>query len=245
MAPDGEQPRAEAPAPPRWGLADVAGGFLVGLLLSSVLASIWIGATGDDDLDLAGQGLAQIGFWAGLVGSVVFASRRKGAGRLDVDFGFRARPVDLAVGVVAGLLAHRVLLYIVALVMRPLVGEPDVSGPSEDLFDSAHGVEIVFVVLFVVVGAAVVEELFFRGLLLRALERRVGTSAAVGLSAAFFGFTHLLQPLPFRGLVLVWVSLAALGVVLALLVVRTGRLGPSIVAHAAFNGLTAWLILAG
>jgi membrane protease YdiL (CAAX protease family) len=226
----------------RWGLGDVVGGMVAGLMASSVLASIWLGATGDEDLSLGGQALSQVGLWFGLVGAVVLAARRKGSGSVVEDFGFRGRAVDLALGLAVGIATHRLLLPLIALLMRPLVGEPEVSGPTEDLFKSAHGVETVFLVLFVVVGAAIVEELFFRGLLLRALQRRLGTAPAVAISSVVFGIAHP-QPLPGDALALVWVSLTALGVVLALLAVRTGRLGASIVAHAAFNGLTALLIL--
>ncbi len=87
-----------------------------------------------------------------------------------------------------------------------------------------------------------VEELFFRGLLLRALQRRVGTVGAVVLSSVLFGLAHP-QPLEAAALALVMISLAALAVVLATLVVKTGRLGPAILAHAAFNAWTAVQLL--
>jgi len=41
----------------------------------------------------------------------------------------------------------------------------------------------------------------------------------------------------------VWISLAAFGAVLAALAVRSGRLGPSIVAHATFNAFTVVYVL--
>ncbi len=50
-------------------------------------------------------------------------------------------------------------------------------------------------VLVAVVFAPLVEELFFRGLLLRSLQRRVGTGRAVALSSVLFGLAHP-QPLP-------------------------------------------------
>jgi membrane protease YdiL (CAAX protease family) len=89
-------------------------------------------------------------------------------------------------------------------------------------------VAVLFV--FLVIGAPVVEELFFRGLLLRSLDRRFGTPAAVIGSALVFGLVHyeLLQ-LP---------ALILFGIVLAVLAERTGRLGPGIAAHAAFNAAT-------
>jgi uncharacterized protein len=239
---DDERQHAQAPPAPRWGLGDVVVGLVAGLALSSLAANIWIGATGDEELNLPGKGLAQLGLWLGLAGTAILACRRKGSGQLDIDFGLRARRIDVVVGVAAGVVAHQLLLPGVALLMRPLVGRPKVSGPAEDLFNSAHGVGLVGLLLFVVVGAPLVEELFFRGLLLRSLQRRTGTGAAVVLDGVVFGLAHP-QALAFRALVLVMVSLAVLGLVFAGLVVRMGRLGPSIVAHATFNGLTATFLL--
>src|SRR5207248_894152 len=79
-------------------------------------------------------------------------------------------------------------------------------------------------------GVPIVEELFFRGLVLRSLLRRWGPTASVIGSAVVFGVVHLeLLQLP---------ALVVLGLVLGVLVVRTGRLGPSIWAHGAFNAVT-------
>ena len=243
--PSGGDPRLpDATAPPRWGLGDAAAGFGVGLVLSGVLASAWLGVTGDDELSLAGEAVSELGLWTGLVGCVLLASRRKGAGRLDADFGLTARWPDVGVGVVAGVLCQIVLVPVMAFLLRPLLGQPDVSGPAEDLFDRASGVATVILLLFVVVGAPIVEELFFRGLLLRSFERRFGPIPAILLSAALFGMAHP-QPLEAKALALVMVTLAALGVVLGALAVRTGRLAAPIIAHVTFNAWTSVLLLTG
>jgi uncharacterized protein len=82
-----------------------------------------------------------------------------------------------------------------------------------------------------VVCAPVVEELFYRGLLLRSLDKRgIQPWLSVVLSALLFAGMHF-EALQFAGLFL-------FGIVLALLVHRTGRLGPAIWAHAAFNAVT-------
>ncbi len=238
-----DRPAQAAALAPRWGLGDAAAGFLVALLLSAILAGVWTGATGEEELSLGGQALAELGLWTGLVGCVVLAAKRKGSGRLDTDFGFTARWVDVPMGAVVGALAHEVLVPIVAFLMRPLVGEPDISGPAEELFEKATGLSAAILVLFVVVGAPLVEELFFRGLVLRSLQRRVGAVAAILLCGVLFGLAHP-QPLDADALALLMVSLAAFGAVLAVLAVRTGRLGAPIVAHATFNAWTAVFLLA-
>ena len=240
--PEGDNRPVAGAAEPRWGLGDAAGGFLVALVLSFTLASIWLDATDKEELSLGGQALAELGLWAGLVGCVVFASKRKGRGRLDADFGFAARWVDVPLGAVVGVLGQVVLVPTVAFLLRPLLGEPDVSGPAEELFEKTSGFSTVVLFAFVVVGAPLVEELFFRGLLLRAFWRRFGSTAAIVASAVLFGLAHP-QPLSVKGLALLMITLAALGVVLAVLTVRTGRLGAAILAHAAFNGWTATELL--
>ncbi len=80
---------------------------------------------------------------------------------------------------------------------------------------------------FLVVGAPIVEELFFRGLLLRSLLGRTPPPVAIVVSAVLFGLAHF-EAVQFAGL-------AAFGVVLGVLAWRTGRLTPGIGAHAAFN----------
>ena len=88
-----------------------------------------------------------------------------------------------------------------------------------------------------VVLVPVFEELYFRGVLLRALLSVgrtqlavVGVVCAVLVDATLFGLAHLgtdqWYQLP---------GLIALGVVLSVLAIRTARLGPSILTHAGFN----------
>lgn len=225
------------PRPPRWGLGDFLLGLIAGYALASLAASLWLAVSGDRELDLAGQGLTQIGLWTGMVGATVLASRRKGAGRLGEDFGLRARWSDLGLGLVVALTVQLLLLPGIAFLLRPLLGEPEVSGPVRELVDKARGPAYLGLVVSVAVGAPIVEELFFRGLLLRSLQRRMPDPPAVALSAVAFGLAHG-STLPADAVILVMVSLTAFGAVLAVLAIRTGRLGPGMVAHAVFNLFT-------
>jgi membrane protease YdiL (CAAX protease family) len=102
------------------------------------------------------------------------------------------------------------------------------SQPAQQDTAAAHNVGTAAVlVLLLAVGAPLVEELFFRGLLLRALLGRTPPSVAVVASALLFALAHF-EAAQFAGL-------AAFGVVLAVLAWRTGRLTLGIGAHAAFN----------
>ncbi|HEX7277388.1 MAG TPA: hypothetical protein VF244_08450, partial [Acidimicrobiales bacterium] len=124
---------ADVLPPPRWGLGDVIVGLVVGLVLSSVLASMWLGVTGDEELSLGGKAFSQMGLWIGLVGAVVLATRRKGSGSLTRDFGWTFRPIDLVLGVCVGIGAQLIIVRAVAILLRPLLGDPEVSGPVQKL----------------------------------------------------------------------------------------------------------------
>ena len=243
-APATEGDATEGGAPPlrRWGLGDVVLGLVVGLLLSAVMASVWLGVSGDDTLSIGGKAFSQIGLWTGLVGSVVLATRRKGSGSLRTDFGWDARWVDLLLGAAVAVAAVVAIVPAVSILLGPLLGHPEVSGPVKDLVAEAKGPAIVGLALVAVVGAPLVEELFFRGLLLRSIEKRIGTGWAIAGSSLFFGLAHP-NDLPLNGQLMVMAALAALAVALALLAVRTGRLGPGIVAHAVFNAINLAVVL--
>lgn len=175
----------------------------------------------------------------------MLASRLKGTRSLAVDFGLSTRSSDIFSGVLVGVLCQVVLVPLIALALQPILGQPDVSGPTKQLVQDADGVGLIglgIFIIFVVVGAPIVEELFFRGLVLRSIQRRLGAAWAIGLSGAFFGLAHL-QDLPGDALALAMISLAAVGVVFAILAVRSGRLGASIVAHFTFNLYTVVFLL--
>jgi len=90
-------------------------------------------------------------------------------------------------------------------------------------------------VLMVVVMAPLAEELFFRGLALRALEARMGPRTALVASAVLFGVTHLqLLQLP---------ALVMIGLVCGWLAQRDGRLGRAVWAHVGFNLVTVAFLL--
>jgi len=232
-----DPPPAAASRPPRWGLGDFLVGVFGGYALASLVAALWYALSGAEELSLAGQAVSQVGLWTGMVGASVVASRRKGAGTLAEDFGLRGRWSDIGSGVVVALAVQLLVLPAIGFLLRPLLGEPEVSGPVEDLLDKAQGLAFAGLILSVAVGAPIVEELFFRGLLLRSLQRRLPDWAAVAVSAVAFGIAHG-SALPLDAVVLVMVSLTVFGAILAVMAIRTGRLGPSIVAHACFNLFT-------
>ena len=79
----------------------------------------------------------------------------------------------------------------------------------------------------VAIGAPIFEELVYRGLLQRSLCATVGKWLGLVAAAAWFSLVHL-APVEYPGLFVA-------GLVFGAGLVLTDRLGPSILAHIAFN----------
>src|SRR5439155_8914511 len=90
------------------------------------------------------------------------------------------------------------------------------------------------VVALVLAGAPFVEELFFRGLLLRSLLPVLGTRGAIAAQALVFAGLHL-RPSYGLGNVSLVVAIGTMGVVQGMVAERYRRLGPVMVAHSLFN----------
>ncbi len=87
----------------------------------------------------------------------------------------------------------------------------------------------------VAAGSPLVEEVFFRGLVLKALEARWQPRTALVASSLVFGAAHF-QPLQFPALVM-------FGLIAGVLVQRDGRLGRAVWAHVGFNSWTVGVLL--
>ncbi len=244
--------------PNDFGLAEALGGLAVGFVLASVLVALFATASGHSShpSSFGSDVVDLLGLWAGLVGAAVVASRRHrrpatapdaGARRLGgalgdlaADFGLAFRPwPDLPLGVAVGLGSQYLLVPLLELPLSPFVPHlaHRLSQPARSVTGDAHGPGLLLIAVLVCLGSPLVEELFFRGLLLRALAarlaplgRRLGPAASVVAVGIVFGLVH------FEALELP--ALVGFGMVLALLAWRTGRLGAGIVAHMAFNTAT-------
>ena len=216
-------------------MGDAVFGNVASLVLSTIGLAVAFGVTqaeDADDLPLGWSTAAQALLWAGMLAAVLYASYGKGRRSLRDDFHLAMRPVDVLIGLVAGLLGQ-IAISLVTLPLYDLLGidEDKVGETAERMAERADDpVAVAFLVLVVVVGAPIVEELFYRGLWFRSVERRFSTGAAVIGTSILFGAIHL-QPYDL-------LPLSLFGLLTAVLLVRTGRLGASIWAHVAFN-LTA------
>lgn len=181
-------------------------------------------------LTTVAQALA-MGFWPVLV------ARWKGTG-VAADFGWRFNVVDIAYGLGVG----SAMLFLAAVVnfgVSALVGlDPaaDEATNTQVVSDAADGPALVIILLAAVVFAPIVEELFFRGLCLRAIERRFGTVAGVLVSSLLFTLPHFTNP-SLAGTAVLFSAIFTVGLVLAVLTVKTGRLGGAVLAHAVFNAV--------
>ncbi len=185
-----------------------------------------------------------MGLWIGFVGAVVMASSWRGTRSVVADMGLRFRRWDPLIGLGAGLAGQFVLLPLLYLpwehVNRNLSHE--LQQPAKHLTGGFPGVDLAVIAVLTVLVVPVVEELFFRGLVLRAFVRLfggagriLGPALAVTTTGIVFGLAHadLLELL----------GLGAFGIVLSVIAYRCKRLGPCIFAHATFN-LVAILAIA-
>ena len=190
-------------------------------------------ATGRPGGRVAELPASEAGLWAGFIGACVYVSRRRGTGSLSKDFGLGFRPIDVAFGL-AGSLVARVLAGFAVLPFAFALRNARV--PDRNVLGSvAHGVLGWSVLVFVAcIGAPLVEELFFRGLVQVRLIGRWGPTTGIVVTSLLFGAAHLIS---WNGLItLVYaLGIAAGGVVLGAVRYHTGRLGTSMTTHMFFN----------
>lgn len=94
----------------------------------------------------------------------------------------------------------------------------------------------VVVAILATMGAPIVEEIVYRGVLYQALERAQGKILAVAIVTLLFWGVHVPQ---YSKSVAVLVSVFVLSLALTLVRARTGKLLPSVATHFLFNGIQA------
>lgn len=201
--------------------------------VAAVLASslvIVVAENPDDDASIPLLGISLLAGWTVFLGGTWLASRKLGSGDVRADFALAARPVDL-IGVPIGVATQFLLVPVVYLPLRAVW--PDVfddgalSETANDLIDRADGGLIVVLFLLVVVGAPLVEEVVYRGLLQRPLLDRLPAAPVVFCVAALFAVIHF-RPVEYPGLFVA-------GLVFGVCAWWTGRIGMAVAAHVAFN----------
>lgn len=229
----------------RWGVGDffwvlgaqVAGSFAGGGV--AVIVDQFVDLSLDEALFLVVVPFQSIAMGAALL----VVSRRLGRGTLRADFGFEVSVRDWTAAFVG--LGWRVVIVVV---MLPLFTLLDADEPTQqvvqELDDASRTVQLASI-FWVVVAAPVIEEIWFRGLLLRALLRRSTPAVAVVVSGTAFGFIHMLDAgFGAEGLVTA-VGLTALGLFLGAQAIRHGSLSRPIITHASFNLFGMLVLIVG
>ena len=142
------------------------------------------------------------------------------------DLGLRPTPPGRAVGlVVVGIVAVAITN---ALWLQGLLGKP---AHSLGITLNVSTVDKIVIGVQMCVSAPIIEEIFFRGLLYRALRNRMSILPAVVVAGFIFGAVHgiayPLNTLPPR---------MVFGVISCLLYERTGSLYPSMALHGLVDG---------
>jgi membrane protease YdiL (CAAX protease family) len=215
--------------------------FLGAWVVAQIVSSLILLALGDGDAPAdASFGVLAValgGAWASYLIGMWIASQRAGSGSMIADYGISVRWVDLA-GLAVGAGSQLVLIRVVYLPLEALwpgtFTEDRLTENAQDLVDRAGGASTLLLFAVVVIGAPVVEELFYRGLLQRSLAARFNEGAVLVAVAAIFATVHF-RPVEFPGLFV-------FGLVLGWAALRTRRLGPAITIHIGFN-LTGLLLV--
>ena len=255
--PAGPPPYGPPPAPPsgapplpviRWGMGDVVYGLLL-WVAGGIVGTVALFVSGAVDVQNGTVGELSVGMvaialsagWIGFVGWPIVASWRKGQRSLAKDFGLDIRWIDVGWGVLGGVGA--LIVSVAGGVLWTVVSGDDPPSNGDFLPSSPGIVGALVLWLLVAVFTPIAEELFFRGLMLRAVGRRFGLPIGIVASSIVFGMFHI-SAFTGAGLFIVVVT-GAYGAVFALLVLRAnGRLGPAIVAHSVVNTVGVIALLA-
>jgi membrane protease YdiL (CAAX protease family) len=224
------------PIRPAFGAWSVA--WVLGSVVAAPILVLALGAELDGDLSIPQLTVVAAGSWAAFLLALAVVSNKYGTGRRRDDFALRFRPLDL-IGVPIGVFSQLALIPLVYLPLRALWPDTFTTARLEeraqDLADRATGFSTILLVVVVVVGAPIVEELVYRGLLQRSIAAAWGAAPALILTALWFSLIHL-SPVEYPGLFVA-------GLVFGAGVLVTKRIGLSIVTHAAFNATGIVVVL--
>jgi membrane protease YdiL (CAAX protease family) len=171
-----------------------------------------------------------------------YVSRRWGTGRLGYDIGLQPQWSDLGWGPVVwlGALAAQVAAAAVVVALDLPISS-NTEAINEASIDRTY---VVSLVITAVIAAPIVEEMVFRGVVLRGLRSRLPAVLAVALQGLLFGAAHV-DPVRGAGNVGLVMVLSGVGIAFGIASHLLRRIGPSIVAHALFNAAVLVVVLTG
>jgi len=225
------------PPPPgskRAGAANALTAWLVAFVTVQIVSAVVLVSTGYledvDDLPMSVNTLLAVVMWAFQLVAVAWWAGRSMGTDLARATGLTVRSRD-AWWLLVGAACQFILMAMVNWPLQRLFPEQfsaeRVSERAETLADSATGIWVAALVLVVVVGAPLVEEIVYRGMIQTGFVASWGPVAGVVATSAIFAGVHLSwSEFP---------ALFAFALVLGAGRHRAGRLGPAIMAHVGFN----------
>lgn len=153
----------------------------------------------------------------------------------NIDFEWPEKFSPLVVTLVSVLVAT--VLYILAIAITNLYGEHKTD--LDILIESSMYTRLatVFVAVFT---APLAEELIYRGLIYRALEKAAGMGVAIALVSLFFAGVHVYQ---YRNNIAVIIVITVLSITLTVTRAITGKVLPGFIMHLVFNGIQSFFIV--
>jgi len=204
------------------------GCYLVANILSGIVAGLSNHPSGEEPVWVIG--LSALALWIPFLVMLVMFSQRLGSNNFVRDYSVRFSPIDL-LGIPIGIVSQIALVNLVYWPLREFFpgtfSSTEVEERARDLYDRADGWWMVVLVLIVVLGAPLVEELVYRGFIHGTLRSTLNDGVALVIAALWFTVIHL-APVEYPGLF-------AFALVLGLVFHFTKRLGMPILAHMAFN----------
>ena len=189
-------------------------------------------ALGLRELTAPNFALGMAGLWTGLWMTAYIVSHQRPGGSIR-DLGLRLpTKSEVRLGIGFGILGL-VLAAQVAAGLRALF--PDDAGSN--LFVMAKP-SLAFVLtygLMACVGAPIIEELFFRGVVQPVMMNNLGVGFGIIAQAMLFAGAHYVHGMTFNEAAVRCGTIMVLGLFLGWLRVKTGRLGAGMVAHATNN----------
>ena len=155
----------------------------------------------------------------------------------NIDFEWPKKYSHLVVTLLSVLAA--MVLYLVAVGITKLYGEHKT---DLDLLIESSVYTRMVTAFVAVVTAPLAEELIYRGLLYKTLEKAAGMGVAIALVSLLFAGVHVFQ---YRNNLAVILVITLLSFTLTVSRAVTGKLLPSFIIHLVFNGIQSVFIVLG
>jgi membrane protease YdiL (CAAX protease family) len=168
--------------------------------------------------------------------------QRRWAGDRWAGIGWQFRWSDLGWGPLAYLAAIGTQIAVAAVVL--LLDIPIASNVDEVSDLDVDRAYLVATVITAVVAAPVVEEMVFRGVVMRGFLSRMVPFVAIPLQGVLFGVAHV-DPVRGWGNIGLAIVLSGVGIAFGAAAYLVRRVGATVIAHAIFNGIVMIIVLTG